>query len=356
MQRRFFQVKIYIKQVTKLISCGAVLVFITLSSSFAYAQSILQVGIVYNKSQKPVARHIQNALYTFPKPHPRIHLYETQEFLAKQNEISPFDLIVTLGPHTTERILRTNPDTPVLSALIRESFFSHLVANLALDENFNPKKVSAIFLDQPILRQMRLVKHLLEKPKIEVHQDVGILLGPTQVQWQDQWHHSAEVVKVPLNMVLLNRKDNPIAALNFLLQNTKAIILLPDQNVFNRHTALGILLAAYKKQIPLIGYSRKYVRLGAIGAVYSNGKQIAHQIAQSLISIQQVPSYKLPGKQYPTTFSVAINYQVAKSLGLNIRSDIYIRNQLILDEQAKLAGRSCLAPVAESDLFKGKNK
>jgi ABC-type uncharacterized transport system substrate-binding protein len=75
------------------------------------------------------------------------------------------------------------------------------------------------------------------------------------------------------------------------------------------------------------------VRAGALAAVYSSSKQLAKQAAEIALKSQQSPSL-LPPPQAPKYFSIMVNYQVARSLNIALKSNEEIYQKLLEAEEA----------------------
>jgi ABC-type uncharacterized transport system substrate-binding protein len=66
----------------------------------------------------------------------------------------------------------------------------------------------------------------------------------------------------------------------------------------------------------MIGFSRSYVKAGAIASLYSDPKQISDQ-AYKLISQYVEKDGLLQNQYYPDDFHITINEKVARSLGIS---------------------------------------
>lgn len=175
------------------------------------------------------------------------------------------------------------------------------------------KAFSAIFLDQPVERQVRLIEALLpDKHRVGVlfdsfPPDELVQLRQRMAKHGLTMHEQAVSPNLPL-----------VAALQEVLQDSEVLLALPDATVYNSSTIRNILLASYRSGDPVIGFSPAYVKAGALGALFSTPAQIA---AQAALSIQQYGETRtLPPAQHPLLFEVAVNEQVGRSLGLVIRS------------------------------------
>jgi ABC-type uncharacterized transport system substrate-binding protein len=179
---------------------------------------------------------------------------------------------------------------------------------------------SAIYLDQPIERQVALLQSALPGTR-----RVGVLYTSAPPELQSLRQLLAE-----RNMQLRERaidQAHPLNdALEAVLEDSEVLFVLPDTDIYNASTIRNILLTSYRKQIPLVGISQAYVKAGALCAVYSTPEQTA---AQAFAMIERyAESGKLPAAQYPNEFEVSVNIQVARSLDLRIRDADKLRDQI----------------------------
>jgi hypothetical protein len=104
-------------------------------------------------------------------------------------------------------------------------------------------------------------------------------------------------------------------ALQALLPDVDALLAVPDPAVFNSQTAANILAAAYRRRIPMIGFSPAYTRAGALVSLYSTPAQVGTRrrncARRSAVRI-------LPPPQWPRDFVVRVNQDVSRSLGLTL--------------------------------------
>lgn len=180
---------------------------------------------------------------------------------------------------------------------------------------------SAIYLDQPIHRQARLIAAILPGKR-----NVGLLYStpPTELAQLRQelnahglkLHEQAVDPALPLSDALQE----------ILLGRSEVLLALPDAAVYNDRTIRNILLATFRRGIPLIGFSSGYVKAGALGAVSSTPAQIATQAA-ALIR-QFGATHTLPAPQYPHEFEVMVNEQVARSLDLHIKGASALHDEI----------------------------
>ena len=126
----------------------------------------------------------------------------------------------------------------------------------------------------------------------------------------------------------IQKEADLIPQLTTLLEISDALMAIPDALVYTRETVQPILLTSYRYQKPVFGFSQTYVKAGALAAVYSTSKQMAKQATEIAIKSQQAPGV-LPLPQAPKYFSVAVNYQVARSLNIQIADENSIYKKML---------------------------
>jgi hypothetical protein len=192
---------------------------------------------------------------------------------------------------------------PLLAILVPQLTFERIADQTRLRAG----SLSAVFLDQPPARQLELIR--LALPAVR---HVGIL-----VSGESQNHVSAlEKAAKERGMQLAVSQVGQAGlfpALQSLLPEIGVLLALPDPAVFNSQTAANILTAAYRRQVPLAGFSPAYVKAGALLALYSTPAQVGARGGELLR--QTLPGKPFPPPQWPREFTVSINRDVARSLG-----------------------------------------
>ena len=193
---------------------------------------------------------------------------------------------------------------PLLAILVPRLAFERMAAPARLRSG----SLSAVFLDQPPGRQLGLIQ--LALPALR---NVGILVGGESKGHGVLLEKAARERGMQLTV-------SPVAqgelfpALQSLLADAQVLLALPDPAVFNSQTVADILLTAYRRQVPLIGFSPAYVKAGALLALYSTPAQVGASGGELLR--QALGGKSLPPPQWPREFVVAVNQDVARSLGL----------------------------------------
>lgn len=239
---------------------------------------------------------------------------------ARITDRSATKLIVAVGVRASEHALQHAKSTPVLSILIPEVTYKAL---RKMYPGRPPQAASAIYLDQPVERQLNLARLLIPN----IHQ-LGVLLGPSSRLRLAALQKAARARNITLQVGEIGPDDNPIIALNPILDGSDALLAEPDPIVFNRDDLEGVLLSTYRTGVPVIGFSYAYVRAGALAAVYSTPEQIGRQAAQLIAHMVERGQWQLPKPSYPTYFTVTVNQQVARSLHLTVPTGRQLQEEL----------------------------
>ena len=191
---------------------------------------------------------------------------------------------------------------PVLAGLLPQAAHEALAADM-------PRGSSAVWLDQPLERQLALAKEAFAPDR-----RVGVLLGPTSALLEPGLDRAAR--RQGLQLV----KSAPIArsadiypALSEVLNQSDVMLALPDPLLFNAETLQHILMATYRQRVPMLSYAAAHVRAGATMALFTSPTQVAHQMAQAVRATRS--GAPLPRPAWAQHFTLAINDQVARSLG-----------------------------------------
>ena len=260
-----------------------------------------------------------NALYqTFANTYRQnlpadIHLQQLQR--AEDFDGQQADMVVTVGVKAAEWVAMKTTQ-PMLAVMIPSHTYTDLLANRP-----GNKLTSAIFLDQPWHRQAAFLRAFLpERTKIGVLYSADTRLEITALRRELSNHGFT------LTGSALGRDDDLYTRLEAVLTASEVLLAVPDSAIYSSNTIRNILLSSYRRGIPLIGFSQSYVRAGALCAIFSTPEQLAAQASRTTSSFLQ--SRKLPDAQYPARYEIAVNQEVARTLGLTIQPVELLRSQL----------------------------
>ncbi len=244
-----------------------------------------------------------------------IDLQESDKLVVAENS----ELVIALGVKALEAAGKLKQTTLVIGVFTPLPTFNSLMAANERDlGNF-----SAIVLDQPYSRQISLIKLVLPEAKV-----LGLLTGFTSEKNSELIRQIGEQNNIDILDEQLFKEADLIPKLRTILTTSQALMAIPDPLVYTRETAQAILLTSYRYQKPVFGYSKSYVQAGALAGVYSSTQQLAKQAAEIAVDSQAAPGL-LPAPQPPKYFSVAVNYQVAKSLNILMMDESQIHKKML---------------------------
>ncbi len=232
------------------------------------------------------------------------------------------DLIIALGSKVTKILLESAINKPTLSLLVPKDFSDVL-------EKSHPDVThwSRLLIDQPIKRHFALISAILGP-----HHKTGLLLGPRAQQSESLFEQAAAESEQSLTTLYIDQRDQLTLALKSLSKEADVLLALPDPRIYNKSTTRSILLSSYRYKLPIIGFSKAYVKAGAIAAIYSKPEQISTQAAN--ISDQFFDKNYFEKKvYYPTYFSVSLNHKVARSMNIRLPESSVIIEQMKKSEK-----------------------
>ena len=228
-------------------------------------------------------------------------------------------VVVSIGGQAAQAVASASAPLPVLHTLVSRAAFARLPAN---------PRASAIFLDQPVARQIALIRLALPE-----HRRLALLFSPASEAYSNEIASAARGARLQVSSARLDNEREIFRALQQVLGEPAVLLAIPDPAVYNSYTIQNILLTAYRQRSPLVGFSAAYARAGALLALYSTPGQLAEQAAAAVRSA--LLGGELPRPAAPQQFEVAVNSNVARSLGLRIDSAAALGNALRSREEAR---------------------
>ena len=193
------------------------------------------------------------------------------------------------------------------------------------------KKITALFRDQPLSRQLQLAKLIL--PNLR---RVGIIVGhkglPIGIA---ELEHGSQL---EIQSIDIEDKPDWPKYLSQLVADNDVLLGVDDPNIYNAESIRSILLTTYRHGKLLIGPGRSFVRAGSLASCYTTPSQNLQQLTDMVASILR--NKNLPRPQYPRSFQVEINSQVAESLGLNVPDEQTITARL-QNQTSQISSKEC---------------
>lgn len=193
---------------------------------------------------------------------------------------------------------------PVLGALLPREGFASIWKR-------PPAWVSAAYLDQPFERYLELIRRAL--PRLT---KVGVLLGPDAATTSPALVKAAADRGLHLVVGSVTRPDAMYASLRTVLAESDVLLVLPDSAVADPSAVQNMLITAYRQRVPVVSYSPALVKAGATLGLYGSPNQVGRQVATMLKAPFNAQSW--PAPRLADGFTIAINEQVCRSLGLDV--------------------------------------
>ena len=231
------------------------------------------------------------------------------------------ELVVTVGSEALRKTLGRGDSPPIIATLLPRQSYEKI-----LTEFRRPGRITAIYLDQPAARQAAFINHLLPGQK-----KVGMLVSAETRNAIGQYRQAFTSVGLTLDSEDADTENVLLPALNSLLGRINLLIAVPDSTIYHRNNIKPILITAFRYQRPVIGYSAAFVNAGALAALHSTPPQIARQTADMIVA----HGTNLPNPSGPSQFAIAINNNVAQSLGLTIPDEAAIRHAMTAEREAR---------------------
>jgi len=223
---------------------------------------------------------------------------------------APDVLNIAIGSRAMVFALKEMPSIPLLVTLVPSNAYEDLLKTHGPPSSEG--KVSAIFLDQPLKRQIAFVRLLMPEKR-----RMGVLIGQHSYRYVKLLRRLADDYKLTLRIG--DARENRIPdAIKDIISGSDFVLALHDSSLLTPNHAKWLLYMAYQRRIPVIGYSKTYVKAGALAALYSANDQIADQAASLLArsGLGKGSVLLLPSPEYPDDFSIEVNHSVAYSFSI----------------------------------------
>lgn len=220
-----------------------------------------------------------------------------------------YDAVISAGIEASIAISHNNIRTPIIMAMLPRQSYQKLSASSEIV--CKPQNCHVILLNQPIARQLRLLKLALPDRK-----RIAVIASKNSSALLKRIDRTASKFGLTINGMLIPNADHLLAALDQVLSESDVLMAIPDPLIYNRNTARAILLTSFNNHIPLFAYSHSFVLAGATLGIYSTPEDIARHVANLLSELSHLK--KLPNILYPKYFSIDVNRRAADALDINI--------------------------------------
>ncbi len=231
----------------------------------------------------------------------------TIDTLGHPSRLPAHHVLIPLGIAASEHVAgRIGADATLFTLIPRPAYKRLWACCPSVDDD----PVSALFVGQPFAKQLQLLARLLPN-----RTRVGVLLGPASATHAEELLRIGRDEGLELRLTTVAEASEVGRKTGRLLREVDVLFAVADPTVYNRTTISSILLAAYRHEIPVIGYSQALVQAGATAGVFTGIDQLAQSAAAVAFDYCATGSLSAPG--YAAAFTVRLNPEVLRSLGLH---------------------------------------
>jgi len=240
--------------------------------------------------------------------------YDTQGELelgkkfARKLRASKASLIVAVGLKAALAAKVEIVDVPIVYMMILDPLKHQLTA----------ANMTGTLLEIPVDRQLKIMRTFLPA----LHR-LGTLYDPAKTSsrvkeaaWQ------ATISDFQLKGLPVESEKEVPQQLRTLLSDVEALWLMPDSTVLTNESILFILESALARQIPVIGFSPEFTRMGALLSMSVNYGDVGRETGmlvkrildgERLLSLDPVPIQRL---------KIAVNLKTARFLGITFPKEL----------------------------------
>ncbi|UTW03573.1 hypothetical protein KDX31_00540 [Amphritea atlantica] len=244
-----------------------------------------------------------------------------------KNHLESYRLLITVGSLATEFAMKfAQQNSTIISTFIPSQRFQQLSEKYSRELKQREISTTAIFLDQPLQRQLKLATEI--RPQLK---RLGFTLGPDSKYILPELKEAAAAMNLSLNYQMLTLEDNPIQRIQPIMESSDLFLVIPDQSTLNKTTAKWLLYMSLRNRVPLLAFSQNYVKAGAVAACISTPEDIGRYTAEQLHLIARG---SLPPPSFSPYFKVVTNPRIARQLNLSIKTAEQLQ-QLIVEAETQ---------------------
>lgn len=311
----------FLRRTQRWLAATAVLPLVLLCSAAGWANPVVVLVSGQSAAYSEMLDSLNGELRRAPAVRSATGVWGTSGWDGVLATVSPAStqIVVAVGASATRAALdAVDPRIPILAVLLPRSTYE------TVNQSIRPagsRRLSALYLDQPLARQFNLVVQALPQAA-----RVGVVLGPESGREAERLESLAEGRNLAIAVERIARDSALYPALQKALGTSDVFLALPDPYVVNAETAQNLLLTSFRQRVPVIGFSAAYVRAGALAAVYSTPAQVGTEAGEMVRQFQRTQA--LPPPRYPRLFSVMVNRQVASSLSIAVPDEAVLLERL----------------------------
>ena len=223
-------------------------------------------------------------------------------------------LLVTLGSLATLWAQSSVHGTPLLFGMVLDP------QSQGIDPARASSPMTGVSMQIPLSEQFARLHQVLPNVK-----RVGAVYDFRNQKLVDEARREAERQGLTLVGAPVQNASEVPEAFRALVGKVDALWSFPDTTVYSREAAQFILLFSFRNRLPLMGFSRGYVRAGALFALYADYGDVGRQLGEVADQILSGRSPRDIPVSAPRRHALALNLRVAEALGTEVPQSVRVK-------------------------------
>lgn len=173
---------------------------------------------------------------------------------------------------------------------------------------------AAVVIDQPLQRLFDLASTIVAG---RYRDKVIVAISEENQLLREEISQLSNQAGVSLEVLVVDENSEPAKIIDKALFNAGALLAVRDKRIWSGETAKWMLYQSYKFNVPVIGYSKRFLKAGALASVYATLSQATHKTAQLIMQWQEQGKLTEQGIVYPD-FEIEFNKNIARALKITI--------------------------------------
>ena len=233
---------------------------------------------------------------------------ELGKTLARKLRAADVSLVVAVGLKAALAAKKEIVDVPIVYMMVLDPLKHQLTAT----------NMTGTLLEIPIDRQFKIMRMFLPS----LHR-LGTLYDPAKTSSRvADATHQAVISDFQLQGLPVESEKEVLQQLRKLLSKVEALWIIPDSTVLTSESIRFILESALEHQIPVIGFSPEFTRLGALLSISVNYSDVGREtglLTKRLLNGERLrPLNPVPIERVKIT----VNLKTARFLGITVPKEL----------------------------------
>ncbi len=232
-----------------------------------------------------------------------------EEFKAAVESIE-VDIVLALGTTAARLVKEADAKIPSVFSMVSEPAQSGLL-NIGKNEG---TPMTGVCLDVPVEQQFRALLEVVPKAR-----KVGVIYNPDETSFiVDEAKKAANRIGLGLVTYPVHSEAEVPEGLNHLRPRIDALWLVGDRTVLTTQSLQYVFLFAFQTNLPLMGLSDHFVRMGALLAVGPDYEDVGRQSGEIAAKILRGSNPEEVPVASPRKVQLSLNLRTAEIIGLTI--------------------------------------